>query len=87
MNKERAREYLIKSKLYRFLALVFACVGVLIFCVFYFEQSRTEGGSVLAMLRDPSIIITLVFPFVPAIVLSFLAQRAERKLQDLLKEP
>jgi hypothetical protein len=27
MNKERAKEYLIKSKLYRFLALVFACMA------------------------------------------------------------
>lgn len=85
MDKERAREYLIKSKLYRFLALVFACVGVLVFCFQYFEHSRSEGDSMFNMLRDPSIIILLIFPFVPAIVLSFMAQRAERKLQDFLK--
>jgi hypothetical protein len=40
MNKERAKEYLIKSKLYRFLALVFACMGVLLFCYTLFRAIR-----------------------------------------------
>ena len=84
MNKERAREYLIKSKLYRFLALIFACLGVLLFAYSYFEQS--EGGNIFALLRDPVKIIFLLFPFVPAIALSIMATRAEKKLSEFLKD-
>ncbi|MBP7721843.1 MAG: hypothetical protein KA155_04835 [Alphaproteobacteria bacterium] len=84
MNKERAKEYLIKSKLYRFLALVFACLGVLLFCYTYFEQS--EGGNIFNLLRNPVSIVFLIFPFVPAIALSVMARRAERKLSEFLKE-
>lgn len=84
MNKERAKEYLIKSKLYRFLALVFAGLGVLLFCYTYFEQSG--GGNILTLLRNPVSIVFLIFPFVPAIALSLMARRAERKLSDFLKE-
>ncbi|MGB4107053.1 MAG: hypothetical protein WBK55_04585 [Alphaproteobacteria bacterium] len=86
MNKERAREYLIKSKLYRFLALVFACLGAVLFCYGFFEQSKGDEGLV-GLLRDPVSIAFLLFPFVPAIALSFMAQRAERKLAEFLKEP
>ncbi len=86
MNKERAREYLIKSKLYRFLALVFACLGAVLFCYGFFEQMQGEEGLV-GLLRDPVRIAFLMFPFVPAVALSFMGQRAERKLADVLKEP
>ncbi len=86
MDKQRAREFLIKSKLYRFLALVFAGVGLLIFCGLYFQQEKSDGGGFLSVLRDPVLVVLLVFPFVPAIVLSLLAQRAERKLQEFLKD-
>lgn len=86
MNKERAKEYLIKSKLYRFLALVFACIGVLLFCYTFFEQMQGEEGLV-GLLRDPVRLVLLMFPFVPAVALSFMAQRAERKLAEVLKEP
>jgi FtsH-binding integral membrane protein len=87
MNKERAREFLIKSKLYRFLALVFACVGVVVFIGLYAQQSKQDGGGFLDILRDPVLIVLMIFPFVPAIVLSLMARRSERKLAEILKEP
>ncbi len=87
MNKELAREFLIKSKLYRFLALVFACVGAVVFLFLASQQLRMEGGSFVQALLDPVTIALIVFPFVPAIVLSFMARRAERKLGEILKEP
>lgn len=85
MDKKLAREYLIKSKLYRFMAMIFAGVGVVVLCVLYSQQEKTDGGF-LDMLRDPITIIMMVFPFMPAIVLSFMAQRCEKKLQEALKE-
>lgn len=87
MNRELARELLIKSKLYRFLARVFAGVGVLIFIFFASYRMRMEGGSFVQTLLDPVTIALIVFPFVPAIVLSFMARRMERKLAEILKEP
>lgn len=84
MDKERAREYLIKSRFYRFLALIFAFLGVLLFAYSFFESS--EGGDVLEILHDPVRIVFLIFPFVPAIVLSYMAQSAEKKLQVFLKD-
>ena len=85
MDKARAREYLIKSKLYRFLALVFACAGVVVLCVVAFQQEQADG-SLFALLRDPLTILLLIFPFTPAIVLSYMAQHAEKKLQEYLKD-
>lgn len=87
MNKELAREFLIKSKLYRFLALVFAGAGVLIFMFLASQQLRMEGGSFVKALLDPVTVALIVFPFVPAIVLSFMARHAERRLAETLKEP
>jgi hypothetical protein len=87
MNKELAREFLIKSKLYRFLALVFAGVGVVVFLFLVSQQLRMDGGSVVNALLDPVTIALIVFPFAPAIVLSLMARRAERKLAEILKEP
>lgn len=84
MNKERAKEYLIKSKIYRFLALVFAGMGVLLFCYSFFQQSG--GGNILTLLRDPVSIVFLLFPFIPAVALSIMARRAERKLAEFLKD-
>jgi hypothetical protein len=85
MNKERAREFLIKSKLYRFLALVFACVGVLIFIFLCFRQEEADGNF-LEALSDPVTITFIIFPFAPSLALTFMARRAERKLRESLKE-
>jgi hypothetical protein len=57
---------------------------VLLFCYTFFEQS--EGGNILTLLRNPVSIVFLIFPFVPAIALSVMARRAERKLGEYLKE-
>ncbi len=84
MDKKRAREHLIKSKLYRFLALVFACVGALLFGIMYFQKS--EGGQLFVLLGDPVTVVFLLFPFIPAVVLSYMARSAERKMHDCLKD-
>lgn len=79
-NRLLARSLLIKSRLYRFFALVFALMGVVVFMFLYF---RHVEGQLLEALRDPSIIAIVVIPFLPAVVLSLMAQRLERQFMKL----
>lgn len=72
-----------KSKLYRFFAFVFALLGFGIFAFLYAQKSM---GHIWEALRDPFTILILVFPFLPAIVLSWMATRAEVKLNKFLAE-
>lgn len=70
--------------MYRLFALCFALGGVALFCFTYFKQS--ENGGMLGFFHDPFAVVFLVFPFLPAIVFSFMAKRAEKKLQEIVKE-
>ena len=81
-NRGLARSLLIKSRLYRFFALAFAVMGVVVFVTLYFKNIE---GHLLEALRNPSIIAIILIPFLPAIVLSLMAQRAEQKFMKLLK--
>jgi hypothetical protein len=83
-TKKQARELLIKSKVYRIIANIFAFVGVIIFIVLYFSYFK---GDVMASLRDPITILFVIFPFVPAIILSLKGKKAEGALQKLLSPP
>ncbi len=83
-DKKQARELLIKAKAYRLFASVFAVVGAVIFLVLYF---RFYGGDVLASLRSPSTVLIVLFPFMPAILLSLKAKKAEKALHKLLSPP
>lgn len=83
-NRYVARSLLIKSRLYRFFALSFALMGVVIFLFLYFKHVE---GQLFEALRDPTIIAIVLFPFLPAIVLSLMAQGLERKFKKLGKGP
>ena len=60
----------------RFFALVFALAGMVVFIVLYLQN---VGGTFFSALTNPFIITIILVPFLPAVVLSFLAQRAERE--------
>ena len=81
-NRQLARVLLIKSRLYRYFALAFALLGVVIFIFLYFRHIE---GNLLQALQSPSIIPIIVLPFLPAFVLSLLAQRLERQFAKLGK--
>lgn len=74
----KARELVLKARLLRFFALVFALAGMAVFIVLYL---RNVGGTFFSALTDPFIITIILVPFLPAAVLSLLAQRAEREYQ------
>jgi len=81
-NRQLARVLLIKSRLYRYFALAFALMGVVIFIFLYFRHIE---GNLLQALQSPSIIAIILLPFLPAFVLSLLAQGLERKFAKLGK--
>ena len=70
------RELVIKSKLYRFFGLMFAGVGVLIFLAIFFQG---YGGDIGEAAKEPTFILIVLIPFMPALVLSWVAGATEKK--------
>lgn len=79
-NRELARKLLMKSKLYRAAAILFAIMGVIMLINFYL--SKIDGRFVEAM-SNPYTIVMLLIPFLPTFVMSLLAQKAERQFAAL----
>lgn len=80
--KKELRALLLKSKFYRFAALVFAVCGVAVFAFMYYHTTNEDA---LAVLKNPYIVLILVISFLPAFVLSWQAVRYEKKLIALLE--
>lgn len=70
------RELLIKSKLYRTFSLVFVTIGIFLFCFMYVSN---VNGRLMEALRDPVTILIFLIPFLPAAVLTWIADRFEKK--------
>ena len=77
----KARESLLRSRIYRFTALVFAVLGLVLFVFLFF---RYVEGDIMHALKKPSIVLILVLPFLPAAILSRMAVEAEKKLAKLI---
>lgn len=75
MNKEK-RELLFQARIYRLLAIIFVFTGIFIFIALYLQNVE---GRLLQALSEPATVIMIVFPFVPAIILSILAKSSENK--------
>jgi hypothetical protein len=80
-KQKTAQEYLIKSKLYRFVSLLFVTLGVFVFCVMYIKNVE---GRMLEALRDPMIITVFLVPFLPAAILTMMADSAEKKYKKMI---
>ena len=70
------RELLIKSKLYRTFSLVFVTIGIFLFCYMYVSN---VSGRLMDALRDPLTILIFLIPFLPAAVLTWVADKFEKK--------
>jgi hypothetical protein len=79
-QQKTAQEYLIKAKLYRFMSLVFLAFGIFVFCALYVKNVE---GKLLDALKNPMTIAIFLVPFFPAVVLSFLADGAEKKFKKM----
>ncbi|MCM2343923.1 MAG: hypothetical protein NDJ24_05125 [Alphaproteobacteria bacterium] len=78
----KARALLMKAKLYRLMALVFAFTGLAVFTVLYI---RNIEGQFFEALQHPVTVTIILVPFLPAIVLSILGQRAEKAFWALIQ--
>lgn len=79
-NRLLARNLLMKAKLYRMFALFFAVMGVVIFISLFLSHI---DGDFFHALRDPKTIAVILVPFLPAVVLSLMAQKTERQFSAL----
>ena len=70
------KEYLLKSKFYKGAALVFVVLGLVIFMILYVANIE---GHMMEALKNPFTIFIVVVPFMPAAVLSLLADKNEKK--------
>lgn len=80
-DKKIAKELLIKAKVYRIMAVALALAGVVIFGILYL---RYFHGDPMVAIQDPMIIIFVIFPFLPAIILSTKSKKAEKALSKLV---
>ena len=83
IDKAEARQLLIKSKFYRAFAMVFAVLGLVVFGILY---SVTLEGNIFNALESPSSLIMLVFPFLPAIFLTWKSGKMEDKAQEFFSD-
>ena len=74
------KEFLIKSKFYRGVSLVFVVLGIVVFMILY--NANVEGRLIEA-LKTPFTIAMFVVPFLPAAVLSYMASKYEKKYLKL----
>lgn len=77
IQRDEARKYLIKARVYHIMALIFAVIGLILFIFMYMQYIK---GRFYEAIQDPSIIVFMLVPFIPAAVLSFLANRLDKKL-------
>ncbi|PZQ46058.1 MAG: hypothetical protein DI551_05845 [Micavibrio aeruginosavorus] len=81
--KEDLRVLLITAKVYQMCADIFAVFGIALFAYIYFKHFSQNPFQAL---RDPFIIVTILFPFIPAAVMAYIASKKRRKIRLLLEE-
>ena len=82
-KRQQARELLIKAKVYKILASVFALVGLALFIFIYAHQYE---GNIAMAVKEPVIVIAIVMPLLPAIVLSIIASKVEKQFMNVYAE-
>lgn len=70
------KEFLIRSKFYRGVSMVFVALGLVVFMFLYIANVE---GRLMEALKNPFTIGMFIVPFLPAAVLSILADRNEKK--------
>lgn len=74
---------LLRARLFRLIALVSACLGLLVFSYQYF--THIQGNFITAM-QDAGTIGLVLFPFLPAAAFAWMTSREEKKLDKIMKE-
>jgi hypothetical protein len=74
--KKTPKRHLQEAKFYHFLSILFLGMGLVVFILIY--MNRIEGR-LLEAFSEPLTIFMIIFPFSPAIVLSWLAKSSEKR--------
>ncbi len=82
MTRKDARKAILKAKIYRGLAILFAIGGLIAFSRVYFTEIE---GHLLEVVRRPWILIVVLMLFLPAVTLSWYARRIEQHLFKIMK--
>ena len=65
------------------MSLLFVTLGIFIFCALYVQNIE---GRLVDALKDPVTVLIFLFPFVPAAVLTMLADGAEKKYRQMVNK-
>lgn len=84
VDKKQAQELLIKARLYRILAIVFAGLGLIGFLVMYVVRA---DANIMNILQDPFMVVFAVIVFLPAFVLSNISGKAQADLEKMMAPP
>lgn len=83
MDPEQRQKLKIKAVSYRLAAAALAVMGLIIFSMLYYTLTN---GDATVIFHNPVNLILLIFPFIPAAILSMIATRTQKKLEDAGKE-
>ncbi len=81
--KDQIRVLLITSKVLQMCADIFAVFGICLFAFIYFKHFASNP---MMAIKDPFFVITILFPFIPAAVMAFLAAQKRKKIRTLLEQ-
>ena len=81
--KNTKNDLLLQAKIYKFMTLLFALLGGLIFLILYLNNIE---GRLLEAMKEPQTILFILIPFAPAFVLSLITKSKEKKYLAF-KEP
>lgn len=75
---------LIKAKVYKIFAVVFAVAGLGLFAFVFSTRAGQEGA--ISILGSPASVVLVVFPFIPALVFSWISAKAAAKVEEFFDE-
>lgn len=75
---------IVQSKVYHFMAMMFALLGFIVFAYLYYDFTK---GDVMKVIEAPFSVLVMFIPFLPAVVLSMKAKKAQKKLEKMAPEP
>ena len=81
--KEKLRALLITAKVLQFCADIFAVFGVFLFAFIYFQHYQNNP---MAALKDPTFIVTILIPFIPAAALAWSASRKRAQIRRIVEQ-
>ena len=78
---KRAREHLIKARIYKYTAFAFMAMGLIVLFIVFDVMAQ---GSPLVLLKNPIMLLILILPFAPAYIFALLHKKNRKKAVTVL---